>query len=407
MKTTKIFSVLIFSLLFQFVNFNSKAVASTPEQALATLLKSPSIDPAAISVVVVDLGDGSILASHNPDKGMIPASIMKSATTAALISKDDSNRPLITNVFTDGNIANGVLDGNLIIQASGDPSINADDSRAQSADFVAEIVSALKKKGINEIAGKVIIDESVFSGPATPPSWQSGDLQYAYGTGCHGFNFEQNASAKAAVKNPSEVFRKKLNAAFAKNEIKLAGNSIPEGKRQLLMEHKSAPLNDIMRSCMVRSDNLYAEAFLRMLAIANGKEGSTEKGAETALDYWTKAGLPMEGVVIIDGSGLSRSNKLTGRFMTMMLNKMKGNKNYLDLFARVGTEGTVKNFLKDTKLEGQMALKTGSMKGVQCYAGYKLDENGNPSNSVVIIVNNLKDRDRFRKDLANFFLQIF
>jgi D-alanyl-D-alanine carboxypeptidase/D-alanyl-D-alanine-endopeptidase (penicillin-binding protein 4) len=47
----------------------------------------------------------------------------------------------------------------------------------------------------------------------------------------------------------------------------------------------------------------------------------------------------------------------------------------------------LKDFLKGTRLEGKLAMKTGSLNGVQCYAGYKLGENSNPSHVVVIMVN--------------------
>ena len=407
MNANKILSFLLVFLTLgtAFGNFESKA--QSPEEALAKLLKSPSIDPSTVAIVIADLEDGSLLAAHNPDKALIPASIMKSATTAALIQKNSSNMPIITEVYTDGPVKDGVLEGNIVVIASGDPSLNGNDERAKSADFVEEIVAALKEKGISTVSGTIIIDESVFEGPAIPESWQSADLQYSYGTGSHGFNFEKNSSGKASVKDPAGVFKKKLKASLGRNQIMMKEEEKESGKNEILVEHKSAPLNDIMRSCMVRSDNLYAECFMRMFGLENGLDGSTAAAAEAAMESWEKAGLPMENVMIVDGSGLSRKNRLTGRFMTMMLTKMKGNKDYYDLFARVGREGTVSSFLKDTNLDGKLALKTGSMSGVQCYAGYKLNEKGKPEKTIVVMVNNLKDRARFKKDLATFFLEVF
>ena len=381
--------------------------AKTAEEALETLLKSPSIDPEAVAVVIADLEDGSLLAAHNADKALLPASIMKTATTAAMIQKNPSNKPLITKVFIDGPIVDGKLDGNLIVVGSGDPSLNGNDDRAKSADFVVEIVQAVSDKGITSINGSIIIDESVFSGKPIPDSWQADDLPYAYGTGSHGFNFEKNSSNKASVKDPSGVFKKKLKTAFSNKNISLKEGEAGGGKRQLIVEHKSAPLNDIMHSCMVRSDNLYAESILRLFGVESVSDVSTDEAAREAMNLWKKAGLPMENVLIVDGSGLSRKNRVTGRFMTMMLAKMKNNRPYTDLFPRVGKEGTVKSFLKDTELEGKMALKTGSMRGVQCYAGYKLNDKGQPVMSVVVIVNNLKDRAKFKTALAKFFQEIF
>lgn len=399
------FFISIFCLTVAFPGFH--ASAQSPEEALEKLLKSPSIDPSTVSVVIADLEDGSLLAAHNADKGLIPASIMKSATTAALIGKKTKNEPIVTTVHIDGPVDEGVLNGNIVIVASGDPSLNGNDSQAKSADFVEEIALALREKGIHTVAGKIIIDESVFDGPAIPESWQTADLQYSYGTGSHGFNFERNSVNKSSVKDPAGTFRKKLKTRLSKGDISLNEEEIESGKQTRLLEHRSAPLHDIMRSCMVRSDNLYAECFMRMFGLEHGHDGSTAKGAEAAMKSWEKAGLPMENVLIVDGSGLSRQNRLTGRFMTMMLTKMKGNKDYVDLFARVGKEGTVAGFLKGTNLEGKLALKTGSMKGVQCYAGYLLNEKGKPEKTILIMANNLKDRARFKQDLAKYFLEIF
>ena len=69
----------------------------------------------------------------------------------------------------------------------------------------------------------------------------------------------------------------------------------------------------------MRSDNQYAEALLRSYAVASGHKGSTEKAASMEKDYWRKHKAPMSGVNIIDGSGLSRQNRVTARFMAHIL----------------------------------------------------------------------------------------
>lgn len=81
---------------------------------------------------------------------------------------------------------------------------------------------------------------------------------------------------------------------------------------------------------------------------------------------------------------------------------------YVNLFPKAGREGTVKNFLKNTVLEGKLVLKSGSMNGVHCYAGYKLGRNGKPTHAIVIIVNNFFcSRDALRKEMQRFLLAVF
>ena len=116
----------------------------------------------------------------------------------------------------------------------------------------------------------------------------------------------------------------------------------------------------------------------------------------------------MEGVEIIDGSGLSRQNRVTAEFMNGILTQMSGDATYASFFPLAGQEGTLKKFLAETPLDSYIAMKTGSMKGIQCYAGYKLDEDYVPTHSVVIIMNDIVGkRDRLRKAAENMLLDIF
>ena len=118
--------------------------------------------------------------------------------------------------------------------------------------------------------------------------------------------------------------------------------------------------------------------------------------------------MPLDGVTIIDGSGLSRSNRVTADFMTSVLTSMADNEVYASFFPLAGQEGTLKSFLANTPLDSYIAMKTGSMKGIQCYAGYLLDENYAPTHTVVIIMNDINgSRDRAKKAAQEMLLGIF
>ena len=93
--------------------------------------------------------------------------------------------------------------------------------------------------------------------------------------------------------------------------------------------------------------------------------------------------------------------------MTDVLCKMSSNPYYASFFPLAGQEGTLKKFLVGTPLEGYIAMKTGSMKGIQCYAGYKLDENYTPTHSVVVIMNEMGDRAQARKAVEQMLLKTF
>ncbi len=364
------------------------------------------IDADETSLLVIDLATGETLAEMNADKPLIPASIMKCVTTATLLSRLDEDARFHTKVYMTGPVRDGVLEGNLFVVGSGDPSLNSRHVDG-GKDICREIATDLAERGVTCIKGRIVVDESVWDGPAVPPSWMSADLPHAYGTGSYGLNFEDNASGDRSVSNPASVFDMRLRAELGRRGITVDGESVREGKRRLLLDHESVPLDEIMRSCMMRSDNQYAEALLRSYAVASGQKGSVEKAASMEKDYWKKYNSPMSGVTIIDGSGLSRENRVTSRFMAHILSERADNPYYASFFPLAGQEGTLRNFLKDTPLEGYVALKTGSMKGIQCYAGYKLDDDYAPTHIIVVMMNGLENRTSAREGLKKALLALF
>ncbi len=131
--------------------------------------------------------------------------------------------------------------------------------------------------------------------------------------------------------------------------------------------------------------------------------------AEIAL--WQQNGLCLDGCRWQDGCGLSPVQKLTPHCLGNVLSFMaKSGKSadYVGLFPRVGVEGTVRPLLAKTPLSGKLALKSGTMNSVVCYAGYKLDGNEKPTHVVVIMVNGFGcSASAVRKGVASYLLSRF
>ena len=125
------------------------------------------------------------------------------------------------------------------------------------------------------------------------------------------------------------------------------------------------------------------------------------------MNYWKSRRIPADSVRIVDGSGLSRSNRLTARFLAQLLRKMATNHYYASFFPLAGHDGTLRKFLAGTRLDGYVALKTGSMNGIQSYAGYKLDDNFEPTHVIVVMVNNMADRARARAGIQKMLEALF
>lgn len=365
------------------------------------------VNAPSTSLLIRDLRSGKVLATLNADQPLIPASIMKCVTSASLLKRVGKDYKYETPVYLEGRIHKGRLEGNIIVEGSADPSLNSRHMDG-SPDFITEICQALMRKGVTGIAGDIVIDEKKFAGPAINPTWQSGDLPHAYGTGTHGFNFEDNASGKSSVKDPAGVFAARLRSRLAMNGIPVDQLVIDPGRhRELLLRHRSLPIDEIMRSCMMRSDNQFAEALLRTLSRQSDGDGSTANGAETELKYWRKHRAPVDGVKIVDGSGLSRTNRMTARFMSHLLGEMSSDPWYASFFPLAGQEGTLRKFMAGTPLEGYLAMKTGSMRGIQCYAGYLLDDDYAPTHSIVVMFNNMSNRADSRAALADLLSALF
>ena len=399
----------IITVLASLCLYSGVIYATTSQKAMETFVCLPSVDSTRTAVLICDLRNGEKVCSYNESIPLIPASIQKAVTIASLLDKAGKDWRYNTKVYLEGNvIGDSVLDGNLLVVGSGDPTLNSS-KLPLTSDFVADITSALRRRGIDSIAGNIVVDKAVFQGPPVPASWASGDLPHAYGTGVHGFNFQNNASGKSSVSDPSGVFAGKLATALSAAGIRVGRHRMDAGgKKSLILNHKSAPMEDIMRSCMMRSDNLYAEALLRTLPLTVGKVSTLEKAIGMEQDYWKDADADMEGVVIADGSGLSRSNRVTALFMTDVLRLKSRDPWYASFFPLAGREGTLRNFLTGTPLEEYVALKTGSMSGIQCYAGYKLDDDYIPTHSVVVIVNGMRgSRAEVRRGVERMLLSIF
>lgn len=363
--------------------------------------------PDKMAVIITDIATGETVASAEASTPLVPASIMKTVTIASLMRQAGGEHTWDTKVYVDGPVKKGVLHGNLVIEGSGDPSLNSK-AAPESPDITAEITKALRDKNIDRIQGRIIIDEDIFSGPAVPPSWAKGDLMHAYGTGTHGLNYRNNSSGKMAVTNPAQIFEQDIRRAFAEDGIEMENEQVTQGRRTLLFTHHSAPIAEIMRSCMMRSDNLYAESLLRKFAIERQLPGATEEAAAEEMKFWKERGVDLHGVRIIDGSGLSRANRVTANMINDVLRDMAEDVDYVSYFPLAGQEGTLKKFLVGTPLDSYIAMKTGSMSGIQCYAGYKLDEQFAPTHTVVVIVNDFRcDRSTVRSAVQRMLLDIF
>ncbi|MDE6023261.1 MAG: D-alanyl-D-alanine carboxypeptidase, partial [Muribaculaceae bacterium] len=92
---------------------------------LEDFLKSRSINAASTAVLIQDLKSGKVLVSHNNETPLLPASIMKTVTIAALLEEKGADERFHTRVYADGPIRGNIIEGDLLIVGSGDPTLGA------------------------------------------------------------------------------------------------------------------------------------------------------------------------------------------------------------------------------------------------------------------------------------------
>jgi D-alanyl-D-alanine carboxypeptidase/D-alanyl-D-alanine-endopeptidase (penicillin-binding protein 4) len=145
------------------------------------------------SIVVVDVSTGATVFSRNENVGLAPASTLKVVTAATALDMFGPSYRFTTTIGHKGAIQNGVLKGNIVIQASGDPTLGSW-RYAATKKFaqLGELNGMLEKAGIQKIEGQWVVDESAYSSQATPGGWPFDDMGNYYGAGAAGFNWYEN-----------------------------------------------------------------------------------------------------------------------------------------------------------------------------------------------------------------------
>ena len=159
--------LLPFLLLFFLVISSSVAQTANDQYAasVASLLNGNASKKDKLGIVVKSLTTGKTIYQHNPEKMYIPASNEKIITSVSAQSLLGPDYRFKTEFFSGGGISNGVLHGGLYIKGYGDPTL--------SEGHLGYIVFQLKSRGVKEIKGKIVADDSFFGGNKYAQGWKA------------------------------------------------------------------------------------------------------------------------------------------------------------------------------------------------------------------------------------------
>ncbi|MDR1743711.1 MAG: D-alanyl-D-alanine carboxypeptidase/D-alanyl-D-alanine-endopeptidase [Dysgonamonadaceae bacterium] len=143
-----------------------------------------------------------------------------------------------------------------------------------------------------------------------------------------------------------------------------------------LFEYRSRPMSEMIREINVQSNNHYAEHLIRTVGRTRNTDiysDALQEGINAIDLFWKSKGIDTKALTMYDGCGLAPQNAISPKFLTDLLAYMYAGKNsavFFDSLPKAGEEGTVRSFMTNTAYKGIIRMKSGSIGGVQCYAGY-------------------------------------
>lgn len=152
----------------------------------------------------------------------------------------------------------------------------------------------------------------------------------------------------------------------------------------------SDPLFEQIQKVNQYSNNVMARQMMLTLGTYTfGVPGSLEKGRKAVIETLSAFGVPVDKVLLDNGSGLSRETKLTARDLAVLLLNMYHSKHrqvFMDSLAVVGKSGTLKPRFRNDAMTGKVIGKTGTLDGVRAFAGYVFAKSGHTY--VVVMIGN-------------------
>ena len=243
----RILATLLLLVVVSSASLFSQHPADTPlSLAMAKMEQEGALKSGSFSMSAVNLDNGQAIVDHYAQRSMVPASIMKIVTTAVALEKLGPNFQFKTPVSGVKNPETGLLNGNIYIQASGDPTLQSKyySSMPSSIDQIAE---ALQGNGKNK--GILIVDASIFGKYNTPRGWVWEDM---------GNYFGSTPSALMWRDNMIKVF---LNSSQVGNPVMLSPKTkgLDGYTLDLSIESSSSSRDDAWFFSSPNSDVIYAK----------------------------------------------------------------------------------------------------------------------------------------------------
>ena len=337
---------------------------------------------------------GPLVASRGGGSA-VPASTNKLLTAAAVLALDGPEKRFTTRtVLTDGAGADTVT-----LIGGGDPLLASTPAAASAYPHVADLAtlakqtaSALRDHGVSAV--RLRYDTSLFTGPDVAPTWPHSYLAEGVVAPItalwadEGRTVDDN-EATGRVADPAKAaattFAQAMGAAGVRVKGAVSEQTAPTGAADLA-HVDSPPLREIVDHVLEVSDNEGAEVLAHQAGLASGHGASFEGGAAAVRATLATLGVDTTGLVLTDGSGLSRANRISPATLVGVLQQAAAQPRLAAIVGGVpvaGFSGSLDDRFDDADGRtgagrGLVRAKTGTLTGVDALAGYTQDATGAP-----------------------------
>jgi len=343
----------------------SPAAAPALDVALARAVQAPGVAASQTAAIAIDLGSGETLFSQNAGRGLLPASAEKLSVSFTALHVLGPRFRFRTELVGKGSRSGGTWKGDLFLVGYGDPTLDGSD--------LDRLARRFADTGITRVAGRVFGDDTYFDARRDAPGWKPGylgiesrPLSALSVAGVHLIG--ANGAAVAAARG--------LAAALEKHGIDVRGRSgarrAPASSVPIAFD-LSERLSNVVHHMNAESDNFVAEMVLKQVGATVAEPASTAAGASVVRDTLAQAAIPLGGVRIADGSGLSRYDRSTVTALAGILRAGATDptigRAFVASLAVAGVSGTLRNRLATPPTRGRIHAKTGTTNRASALAG--------------------------------------
>jgi serine-type D-Ala-D-Ala carboxypeptidase/endopeptidase (penicillin-binding protein 4) len=348
--------------------YPASAADGTLANRLTRALAVPHVTRANSGALAFDLTTGATVFTRDEARSLAPASNEKLLVSYAALVTLGPEYLIETDVLGRGELVGTTWRGDLILQGHGDPTLS-------SADLVV-LARRVRAAGIRLVTGAVFGDESFFDARRTAPGWKA-SFYVNESPPLSALSVDRGRYGGRVALRPALAAALSFRLALRRAGVAVSGGSgigraTPDALP--LADVTSPPLSAIVRFMDRTSDNFTSELLLKQLSTVGDGIGTTAGGAAVVRSVLASAGVPLRGVRVVDGSGLSRLDRVTPRALVGVLRAAWENPEirgpFLSSLPIAGVNGTLEDRMRRPPARGNVLAKTGTTSIASALSGY-------------------------------------